>query len=101
MDSTSSPAFALSTRPEAVDADLLVVPLFDAETLEGSPGLAQLDQASGGAFGRALASRECSAAVYDQWWAALDGSFATPRLLVAELAEVQRLRRSAHFDEEP
>jgi leucyl aminopeptidase len=82
MDSTSSPAFALSTRPEAVDADLLVVPLFDAETLEGSPGLAQLDRASGRTLGRALTSRECSSAVYDQWWGTLDGSFAAPRLLV-------------------
>jgi leucyl aminopeptidase len=82
MDPTSSPAFALSTRPESVDADLMVVPLFDAETIEGSPGLSQLDRATGGAFGRALASRECSTGVYDQWWGTLDGAFATPRLLI-------------------
>jgi leucyl aminopeptidase len=82
MDSTSSPALTVSTRPEAVAADLLIVPVFENESLEGSPGLAALDRASGGAVGRAIASRECSTATYDQWWATLDGSFATPRLLV-------------------
>ena len=59
-----------------------VGPLFDAETLDGSPGLSHIDRATGGAFGRALAARECSTAMYDQWWGTLDGSFASPRLLV-------------------
>jgi leucyl aminopeptidase len=82
MESSASPAFAVSTRPETVDADLLIVPLFETETLDGSPALSALDRATGGALGRAVASRECSTAAYDQWWAGLDSSFAAPRLLV-------------------
>ena len=81
MESPAPPAFAASTRPEAVDADVLIVPLFEAETLE-EPALSTLDRATGGALGRAIASRESSTALYDQWWSSLDASFASPRLLV-------------------
>ena len=82
MELPASPALAVSTRPEAVEADLLIVPLFETETLDQSAALSALDRATSGALGRAIANRECSTAPYDQWWASLDSSFKSPRLLV-------------------
>jgi leucyl aminopeptidase len=54
----------------AIDADLLVVPWFQGEAAEAVP---DLDAATGGEFGRALASKEFSARPFELFWAALTG----------------------------
>jgi leucyl aminopeptidase len=54
----------------AIDADLLVVPWFQREAAEALP---DLDAATGGEFGRALASKEFSARPFELFWAALTG----------------------------
>ena len=54
----------------AIDADLLIVPWFQGETVEAVP---ELDAATGGELGRALTSKEFSAKPFELYWAALTG----------------------------
>jgi len=54
----------------AIDADLLIVPWFQGETVEAVP---ELDAATGGELGRALTSKEFSARPFELFWAALTG----------------------------
>jgi leucyl aminopeptidase len=54
----------------AIDADLLIVPWFQGETVEAVP---ELDAATGGELGRALISKEFSARPFELFWAALTG----------------------------
>lgn len=70
--SVLAPAFALATSPvPQVDTDLLVVPVFEAEA--SISGLDGMDDATGGAVGRALSSGEVRGCPYDLFITPLTG----------------------------
>ena len=63
---------SLSTSPlAALDADLILIPVFEGEPIGGD--LADVDQATGGAVGRALASREFQGKLYEIFLAPVPG----------------------------
>jgi leucyl aminopeptidase len=66
MPADALPTFHLAASPAAVQAELLVFPLFEGST--PSSGVADVDGASGGALTRAFTSREVSGAPFEQWW---------------------------------
>jgi leucyl aminopeptidase len=67
MPVTSLPSLGSTVGPlSAVDADLLVVPWFEGESVEAEPGL---DGATGGEIGRALATKEFQAKRYEMFFA--------------------------------
>jgi leucyl aminopeptidase len=79
MHVSPSPAIALAPHPAKVDADLLVVPVFDTETWSGS--LTDLDRATAGRLAGAITARECSTSAFDTWWSPLSEPWQTTRLL--------------------
>jgi leucyl aminopeptidase len=80
-DSALSMAIASTAAPlSAVGADLIIVPWFEDDTPASIPGL---DRALGGEIGRAIASKEFAARLYDQFPATVvDGSWKSRRMLL-------------------
>jgi leucyl aminopeptidase len=78
---TAAPIACVTTSAAAVDAELLVVPWFEGE---GPSAVAGLDAASGGDIARALASKEFSGKLFEQFLTTLtDTSWRPRRLLLA------------------
>jgi len=72
MTSDALPTFHIADGPAAVEADLLILPVFEGPMPEDGGG----DLAGGpaDALARALAAREITGAPFEQWWApAADG----------------------------
>src|ERR1700712_2577563 len=59
---TSTPMLFSSAPLPTIDADLLIIPWFQGETVDA---LAGLDDSTGGDLGRALASKEFQAKPYE------------------------------------
>jgi leucyl aminopeptidase len=79
MNVLASPAVSFDAQPASVPADVLAVPLFDAEPVSGP--LADLDRATSGRLAVALDARECSTSAFDAWWAPLSPPWQPARLL--------------------
>src|SRR5688500_15996594 len=91
------PTFALSTTPAAeIATDLLVVPVFDADSLDDIPGL---EAGSGGHISKALASRELQGKPYELFLTPLNGWKASRIALIGAGKRAdfnaERLRRVA------
>ena len=65
MPSPASPTFHVVTGTEAGAADLLIVPIFDADTPEQ---LTAIDAAPRDALTAALRARETTGAPFELWW---------------------------------
>ena len=79
MSESADPPIHLAVDPSAVRAGLLVVPVFEAEGLDG---LSRLDEPTRSALGRALTAREVTGAPYEQWWGpAAAGAPGAPRVV--------------------
>lgn len=83
--------------PAAIEADLLITPIFDGDTL--GPDLSDTDRATRGALGRALTSREVQGKPYEMFVTSLEGMTAERILLVGAGKRAdytaERLRRIA------
>src|SRR3954452_12074205 len=78
--STSAPMACASGPLSAIDADLLIVPLFQGE---GAGAVPDLDAATGGELTRAFAAKEFSAKPYELSFAAVaDGKWGVRRVVV-------------------
>jgi leucyl aminopeptidase len=79
MPADALPTFQLAADTAAIQAELLVLPLFEGST--PSAGAPDVDSASGGALSRAFASREITGAPFEQWWPAAVTGWRASRVL--------------------
>ncbi|MCU1383424.1 MAG: pepA [Acidobacteria bacterium] len=78
--SASTPMTCAGGPWSAIDADLLIVPLFQGE---GTAAIADLDAATGGDLGRALATKEFQAKPYELSFATIaDKTWRTRRVMI-------------------
>jgi leucyl aminopeptidase len=76
----TTPDVALTARPTGeLDADLLVIPVFEDDDLADEPGL---DDAAGGEVSRARSRGEFKGKLFDLFPASLGGGWKTPRAVL-------------------
>jgi leucyl aminopeptidase len=93
----SSVALTTAALPD-IDTDLLMVPLFEDDTPDGE--LHAADAATGGAVGRAMASREAQGRAYQMFVTPTTGGWRATRILLTGAGKrsdftTERLRRLA------